>query len=246
MRVRLLLYACCGTLAVSLVAVLALRALQITPAHAIDGLTDLESAIVLKYLDKTYFRHDYFYFNGDVAQLCGGGEYNAGSYAQRVCLDKHFADWDIPHNEERQTAYSFYPRQYRALNDAANAACPGNTACLHDYFQAHVVYPYLDDVGSICASLYTMFHPPAVNVFDYQYYHDHYPDVAKLYGDPTVNADKYCLYFENQGIAAGQQASATFNVEAYRARNPDLANLSNFDLIIHYIKVGAKQNRVAV
>ena len=52
----------------------------------------------------------------------------------------------------------------------------------------------------------------------------------------------------NYGINVGRQASEEFNVEAYKANNPDLVNVFGGDTrtyYVHYIKYGKAENRKA-
>lgn len=83
------------------------------------------------------------------------------------------------------------------------------------------------------------------NVFDYDYYVTHNPDVARAFGnDPKAVYE----HFLNYGMREGRQASADFNVQSYQARYRDLRAAFGGDLPAyyrHYISNGKAEGRVA-
>lgn len=83
------------------------------------------------------------------------------------------------------------------------------------------------------------------HVFDYGYYMMHQPDVANAYGNNTQAVFEHFLQY---GMKEGRQASAEFNVHAYRAGYRDLraaygSNLSAY--YMHYINYGRAEGRIA-
>jgi GH25 family lysozyme M1 (1,4-beta-N-acetylmuramidase) len=82
-------------------------------------------------------------------------------------------------------------------------------------------------------------------VYDYQYYIDHNPDVAKYYGDDDMGA---LQHFAACGMNEGRRASASFDVDSYYLRYSDLRRAfgKNWkEYYLHYINHGRKENRVA-
>ena len=83
------------------------------------------------------------------------------------------------------------------------------------------------------------------SVYNYQYYVDHNPDVARYYGDDDLGV---LNHFVNCGMSESRQASAEFNVLIYRSNYPDLQNAfkNNMkDYYLHYIKHGKSEHRIA-
>lgn len=82
-------------------------------------------------------------------------------------------------------------------------------------------------------------------VYDYDYYHSHYPDLQDAFGDNDV---AFLEHFVLCGMAEGRQASENFNVTAYRNRYPDLRkgfgnNLKSY--YMHYVNNGKNEGRIA-
>lgn len=66
-----------------------------------------------------------------------------------------------------------------------------------------------------------------------------------MYGD---NEWKYLEHFVNSGMKEGRQASEEFNLEAYKASNPDLVGAlgdNNQSYYEHYIASGKAEGRKA-
>ncbi len=84
------------------------------------------------------------------------------------------------------------------------------------------------------------------DVYDYQYYIEHNPDVKNAFdGDDTA----IMIHFVAAGTAEGRQASKDFNVWTYASNNPDLVKAFGLDLAKyynHYISCGKREGRVAV
>ena len=84
------------------------------------------------------------------------------------------------------------------------------------------------------------------DVYDYQYYIEHNPDVKNAFGGDDTSV---MIHFVAAGIVEGRQASQNFNVWKYANNNPDLVSAFGFDLAKyyeHYIKSGKREGRVAV
>lgn len=79
------------------------------------------------------------------------------------------------------------------------------------------------------------------NVFQYEYYVQHYPEVvAKVGLDPVALLD----YFIDYGLVEGQQASPTFSIVDYAAFNPNLVEAFGLDydlLFKHYMTRGYRE-----
>jgi GH25 family lysozyme M1 (1,4-beta-N-acetylmuramidase) len=83
------------------------------------------------------------------------------------------------------------------------------------------------------------------SVYDYQYYLDHNPDLAKWYKDDDM---AMLQHFVNHGMAEGRRASASFDVHSYALRYPDLRRAFGKNwksLFMHYIQHGKRENRTA-
>jgi GH25 family lysozyme M1 (1,4-beta-N-acetylmuramidase)/pterin-4a-carbinolamine dehydratase len=81
------------------------------------------------------------------------------------------------------------------------------------------------------------------SVYDYQYYLDHNPDLAKYYKDDDV---AMLTHFVNHGMSEGRQASSEFNVTVYRSNYPDLQKWYGDNYVqyyLHYIFHGKKEGR---
>ncbi len=82
------------------------------------------------------------------------------------------------------------------------------------------------------------------NVFDLEYYINHYPEVVKQVGTDPM---KILYYFLDYGISLGHQASPNFSVTAYKEGNPGLYQFCGDDLnayFRHYMGYGYKENRI--
>lgn len=82
-------------------------------------------------------------------------------------------------------------------------------------------------------------------VFDAQYYHDTYPDLAAAFGNDSSALFNHFVKF---GVNEGRSASAEFNPQAYRARYADLQQAFGNDMAAyckHYINYGRAEGRCA-
>lgn len=83
-------------------------------------------------------------------------------------------------------------------------------------------------------------------VFDYQYYMEQNPDIAANYG--YGNPEAVLMHFIIHGMAEGRTSSRGFDVNAYRANNPDLVRVLGDNIAAYYLNYctdGFKQGRVA-
>lgn len=81
------------------------------------------------------------------------------------------------------------------------------------------------------------------DVYDYDYYLKHNPDVKNALGTNQKTIFKHFLFM---GMKEGRQASAEFNPIYYKNRYPDLRGKFGNDLpqyYLHYIKYGKKEGR---
>lgn len=84
------------------------------------------------------------------------------------------------------------------------------------------------------------------DVYDYEYYITRYKDLAAVFTGDYAGALKH---FVQSGMTEGRQAKGTFNVLAYKANYPDLAeafgvNRDNLKLyFMHYIDHGKEEGR---
>lgn len=83
-------------------------------------------------------------------------------------------------------------------------------------------------------------------VYDFNTYTTNYPDIKNTFRLDDISALRH---FINHGMSEGRHAIPSFNVQAYRDKNPDLKaafgnNLKSYYL--HYMSYGHKENRVAL
>lgn len=82
--------------------------------------------------------------------------------------------------------------------------------------------------------------------FDSQYYYEHNPDVASVYGN---DYNKLLAHYINNGVKEGRNGTATFNAKAYRENNPDLEQAYGDKWASyheHYALLGVNENRVSL
>lgn len=82
-------------------------------------------------------------------------------------------------------------------------------------------------------------------IFDYNYYVNKYPDIARAF---KGNTEAVFNHFVNYGMKEGRQGIANFNVQAYRARYADLRRVFGTDLkkyYNHYRTNGKQEGRIA-
>ncbi len=86
-------------------------------------------------------------------------------------------------------------------------------------------------------------------VFDAEYYANAYPDTACLYSDKDTFykiSEKLFDHYKNHGIFEGRNASATFNLNVYKASHPELVAIYGDDyigIINYYITYGILEGK---
>ena len=83
------------------------------------------------------------------------------------------------------------------------------------------------------------------NVYDYNYYTQHYPDVKAAYGDDDIGM---LYHFVNYGMYEGRQGKGEFSLEGYKNRYLDLRRAFGHDLrnyYFHYQFSGKSEGRDA-
>ena len=81
------------------------------------------------------------------------------------------------------------------------------------------------------------------NVYNYEYYVEHNPDIKKSYGEDDA---AILAHFVNYGMSEGRQGSEEFNVYTYKNRYSDLRRGYGNDLkgyYMHYINYGKAEGR---
>lgn len=84
------------------------------------------------------------------------------------------------------------------------------------------------------------------DVYDFDYYIEHYPDLKAAFGNNRVGALEHFVVY---GMSEGRQARGTFNVASYKNRYTDLQKAFGSSLksyYLHYIEYGKKEGRIAV
>jgi len=85
------------------------------------------------------------------------------------------------------------------------------------------------------------------NLFDYEFYKSHYPELANMTPDNVLN--HYLIYGnDNKYIvsdAHAQQVTQTpqFNIDLYKSTHVDLYHMCPLSLVKHYNKYGKPENR---
>ena len=83
------------------------------------------------------------------------------------------------------------------------------------------------------------------DVYDYDYYVSHYPDIKAAFGDDDIEA---LYHFAFLGLGEGRQAIDNFNIVGYKNRNLDLRRAFGNDLlqyVVHYTNYGRSEGRDA-
>lgn len=83
------------------------------------------------------------------------------------------------------------------------------------------------------------------DVYDFDYYVEHYPDLKAAFGNNRVGALEHFVLF---GMSEGRQAKGTFNVAVYKNKYIDLQKAfgsSWKSYYLHYIEHGKKEGRTA-
>lgn len=204
-----------------------------TAAHA-DDLSDYFTS---------FNTGDYLDMNPDLASLRGcedkRGTVTINAPTPTDCVEDHFLA-SLDRGEARPTDYSFDARVYRALNDDLAAR---SIRDLHLHYNA-VGYREPRS-SSLCDT-------QKARVFDPGYYPAANTDLPS-----TWSSNQRCSHFVAFGLNEGRQGTSTFNVNTYRAANPDLVaspivagfdripGVSNLDLALHWLKSGAVEGRRA-
>lgn len=112
-------------------------------------------------------------------------------------------------------------------------------------YNIHVYTSGINNSSKLSFATTTVFGSGYENVFDYKYYIEHNPDVARAFGG---NTEQIFNHFVNNGMKEGRQAIENFNVQSYRARYADLRAAFRNNLPAyyrHYISCGKKEGRIA-
>lgn len=85
------------------------------------------------------------------------------------------------------------------------------------------------------------------NLFDYDFYKSHYPELTHM--NPTDVLNHYLIYGRDRrdivSHADAQLFTQTpgFNIDFYKAYHSDLYNMDPIKIVNHYIRFGKKENR---
>jgi hypothetical protein len=85
------------------------------------------------------------------------------------------------------------------------------------------------------------------NLFDYEFYKSHYPELENMNPDNVLN--HYLIYGkDNKYIVSNghaQQVTKTpgFNTDLYKSYHSDLDHMEPIELVKHYLSFGKKENR---
>jgi hypothetical protein len=85
------------------------------------------------------------------------------------------------------------------------------------------------------------------DLFDYDFYKSHYPELAHMNPDNVLN--HYLIYGKDRkdivSNSHAQQLTKTpnFNIDLYKSYHSDLHNMGPLKLVNHYIGFGKKENR---
>jgi len=133
--------------------------------------------------------------------------------------------------EGRQASLDYDPQFYgNAYPDLIAAFGAGNWAAFSDHYANSGRQE--GRLASLCDTPYFRDRDYAAN----------YQDLKNAFGD---DQNALCRHFETNGLNEGRVASPFFSVNAYRARYPDLASLSNLQLAYHYAARGRFEGRNA-
>ncbi len=146
---------------------------------------------------------------------------------------RHFETSGV--REGRVGCASFDVRSYRLRYPDLRAAFGD------DLTQYYVHYLKCGRAEGRDGSTWADFSDPAI--FNAQYYLDHNPDLRAAFGTDAAAA---LTHFETYGIREGRVASASFDVNAYRAANQDLNAVFGDDMAqyyVHYLQYGRAEGR---
>ena len=85
------------------------------------------------------------------------------------------------------------------------------------------------------------------NLFDYEFYKSHYPELSHM--NPTEVLDHYLMYGKNRtDIVSHEHAqrlteTPNFDIDFYKSCYSDLHNMDPLKLVIHYNRFGKNENR---
>jgi len=136
----------------------------------------------------------------------------------------HWAQYGI--NEGRHAVPSFFIDEYRSIY--------GDLAPLSN---ADLVNHFMSNGYSEGREGRTLLHP---YVFNVNYYLDHNADIPAALGYTRWAAVNHWI---NSGVYEGRQASASFNVNQYKALYGDLAPLTNVQATYHFVQYGVREGR---
>ncbi len=165
-------------------------------------------------------------------------------------------------------SYMFDYKFYADTNDDLKAAFGYNENSLYEHFinngiqegrSASPVFNvkyYLDqysDLKNVFKTNYQAAYEHFINnglqegrsgspVFNAKYYMDNNADLKVAFKTDYTAA---CNHFISCGIKEGRKSSPGYEVNFYRNYYEDLRNMSNRDLLLHYIRNGIKEGRVA-
>ncbi len=197
----------------------------------------------------TYFGRDYsavydydYYLahNPDVRAAYGGDEDETLA---------HFV-W-FGRNEGRQAKATFNVQSYRNLYPDLRQAYKGQG--LYAYYDHYMQFGQREGrvttgyENKLMGATTTYFGRDYSAVYDYDYYLAHNPDVRAAYGG---DEDETLAHFVWFGRNEGRQAKATFNVQSYQNRYPDLQEAYKgqqlYTLFDHYMQFGLREGRTAI
>ncbi len=151
-------------------------------------------------------------------------------------------------NEGRHASYSFdvdsYMREYPDLR----AAFGHNKKPYYEHYVGGGAAEGRHGTGCTqrVGSISSLWICDFSDVYNYDYYISHNPDVAAAFGDDDISALEHFAYC---GMNEGRRASDNFDVIAYMFNNPDLVSafgLNFIDYYVHYIMFGHAEGRIAV
>lgn len=176
----------------------------------------------------------YMSTNPDVASVAG---YSSDS------LILHFINYGM--REGRQAIPTFNVTSYRyQYVDLRNAFGTDLVQYYYHYMQ-HGKAEGRDGTGcSILVNPLTVYDGVDYSaVYDYNYYVQNNPDVAKAYPNDDIAVLKHFIMY---GMREGRQAKSTFSVASYRCQYADLRRAYETNLpqyYLHYIVYGQKEGR---
>ena len=142
-------------------------------------------------------------------------------------LYKHWITYGI---KEGRIASPAYCSAFYLKNNGDIATAYGCMNCAKAYFH-YTIYGYKEGDREISP------------IFSAKYYLSNNIDVANTYGNN--NFFMAAAHFNSCGIYEFRNSSQYYNGQYYKNKNGDLHNMSSYKLIIHYIKYGIGETRIA-